>query len=244
MMMVAKIIFIHIGVFAFLFSPLSAQAQGDPRAGSRGQVIESGVELIDLGAFTVEQTSNIEGSRYYINEWLPGEVVFIENITSDKLELKIDVFNDELHFLVDDNILAIDNKTIRTIKLDKDGEQIVFKTGYKDPSASIKAEDFLRVIYEGKEISLLADHNCEIRKSNTSVMYSGRVIHEFRHSTDHYLKTGSGKLIKLRKLKKKHILRALENKNSKLESVVKEKNLDWSDENDLKQILKIYEGFG
>lgn len=217
----------------------TVNAQGDPRAASRGAIIQSGSSLIDNGAFTVEQKYNIEGSLYYIDEWLPGEAVLLENIRSNNIDIKIDTYNDEVHFLSGQDILALDSKYIKSVILNKDGEKIIFKTGFNYPSKNIHQNSFLRVIYDGK-IKFLARHTSQVRKSHTSVIASGKVSHEFKHNTDYYLLTANNKYHDLRRLRKKYVINALNEHKRKLQAYADKNNLSWKEEKDIVKILDYY----
>ncbi|MDX1637205.1 MAG: hypothetical protein R3281_04495 [Balneolaceae bacterium] len=229
-------------ILLLLFPLISSAQYGNPRIEAlynSGNFVEGPEFIRNVNALKIRPIHNVEGTRYYNEEWLPGEIVLIDNVRTENLDLKMDALNNQVHFKVDENqILGLNSENVRSFYLQKGDEKIYFLNGYTYPRAGITSETFLRVVHQGESVSLLAHHTAEIRESRTSIVATaGSVSGNFVHRTDYYLQKNNGELQKVRKLKKKHVLREFEEYDDELERFADQNDLDFRNEKDVAKIL-------
>ncbi|MDZ7691847.1 MAG: hypothetical protein U5K69_12090 [Balneolaceae bacterium] len=234
----------------FILLPSMVYSQGDPRTQNRGSwSSEAAGSWLDGPQFLrkadalipIEPTPSLEGTRYYIDEWLPGAIVLIDNVATREYDLKMDAFNNQVHFQTEEGVFALSSKNIRSFYLNDEEGKIFFKNGFTYPRADIEPSTFMRVIYNG-DLKLLAHHTADVRESRSKIVAtSGRVTGKFIQRTDYYIQMPDDQMHKLRKLKKKHVLRVLDEFSNEAEEYAQKNDLEFDDEEDLASIFSYYE---
>ncbi|MGK7368969.1 MAG: hypothetical protein ACNS64_02040 [Candidatus Halalkalibacterium sp. M3_1C_030] len=218
----------------FLYTPLHAQDndidENDWREWTRGAKMVK----------TTAPNEIIEGTPYFNPEWTKGRAQLRSNNKTKEILLRYNANSNELEFKKDDKILiAIPRMVISFTLLNEENEKVSFKSGFKSQEHDIYPGLFLRVIHDGK-VKLVVHHKTEFMKAHSINPLTGKKVSKYIPKSDHFLITEDGKYHDI-KLKRKHILRALNQNEDELKNFAKSNDLDFGNENDLAKILAYYE---
>lgn len=182
----------------------------------------------------------IEGTPYYNPEWTKGRVQLRSNNKTSEISLRYNANTNELEFKKDDKILIALPRMVTAFTLqNEESEKVTFKSGFKSPEHDIHPGLFLRVIHDGK-VKLVAHHKTTFMKAHSMNPLTGKKVSKYIPKKDYFLITKDGKYHDI-KLKRKHILRALDQNEDELKNFAKNNNLDFGNEDNIAELLAHYD---
>ncbi|WP_259017132.1 hypothetical protein [Emticicia fluvialis] len=203
-----------------------------------------GKNRLAMGTYDLRY-EGVKGSRYFLEEWLNGELVFVkENTKAPKMvPLKYDTHRKELLFkrTVGDSIVVNpDQITGFVINDTKNSISYPFiKVDGLRTEGGVVPVTYLLVLYKSKT-SLLKHVSKMMQKANYQGAYSvDRRYDSYLDNSEYYLKKPDGSLNRV-KLKKNSVLNALEEKKDAIEAFIKKEELALKSEYDLVRIVDYY----
>jgi hypothetical protein len=183
--------------------------------------------------FNPEKYSDIKGSPFLFEKWMPGSVT-TEKAIYKNLDLKLDSYSNTLFFKKDDQPYELE-ETIKSFTLAPAGDtsrQMFYKKGFSQ--AGLKPDQYVQVLAEGKlgfyrsDIKLLAEMS-EINRG---------IVKSFTTSSRYFIaKNGSMQLVKL---SKKEFLSLLADQDEKIQAYIKDNKLSINKEDDARALVKYY----
>lgn len=186
-----------------------------------------------------------KGSKYFIDEWLMGELVFVkENTKAPKtVPLKYDSKNKELLFKrsVGDSIVInpaqITGFVINDTKNNASFPFVKFE-GLKTEGGTVPVA-YLMVLYKNKT-SLLKYVSKMMQKANYSAVSNvDRRYDEYLDNSEFFIQKPDGSLNRA-KLKKSSVVKALGDKEEQIEAYIKKENISFKNEYDLARVVDYY----
>ncbi|WP_337043641.1 hypothetical protein [Emticicia sp. 17c] len=187
----------------------------------------------------------VKGSRYFIDEWLTGQLVFVkENTKAPKIvPLKYDTHNKELLFKrsIGDSII-VNPDQITGFIINDAAHNISYPfvkfEGLKTEGGVVPV-CYLMVLYKNKT-SLLKYVSKMMQKANYSAVSNvDRRYDAYIDNSEYFIQKPDGSLSRT-KLKKNAILNALNDKKEQLEAYIKKENLTFKNEYDLARVVDYY----
>jgi hypothetical protein len=197
-----------------------------------------------MGAYDLRYEGT-KGSKYFIDEWLNGELVFVkEGIKAPKtVPLKYDSNKKELLFKrsVGDSIVVnpaqITGFVLNDTKRNASYPFVKFE-GLKTEGGTVPVA-YLMVLYKNKT-SLLKYVSKIMQKANYSgVSNVDRRYDEYLDNSEYYIQKPDGSLSRA-KLKKNSIVKAMSDKEEQIEAFIKKENLTFKSEYDLARVVDYY----
>ncbi len=188
-----------------------------------------------------------KGSKYFIDEWLSGELIFVkENTKAPKsVPLKYDSQNKELLFKrsVGDSIVVNPAQITGFIINDtKNNVSFPFAKfeGLKTEGGTVPVA-YLMVLYKNKT-SLLKYVSKMMQKANYSAVSNvDRRYDEYLDNSEYFIQKPDGSLSRT-KLKKNSVVKALSDKEDQIETFIKKENISFRNEYDLARVVDYYNG--
>ncbi len=191
------------------------------------------------GYYLNAQSRDIKGDPYFNNDWLKGRVQITDNATSEELLLRLNIAENVLEFTRGEKVYLMNSGKIKGFTFLAQPENIVFRNGFKSEDHDITPSTLLRVLYNGNT-KMVAHHSSSL-KENLPTYGSANIKDEYVDDTDYYIIDSSGKFHDV-KLKKRHILRALDKDfRDRVEDFADQQNLDFGEEQNLDEILAHYD---
>jgi hypothetical protein len=186
-----------------------------------------------------------KGSKYFIDEWMSGELVFVkENTKAPKtIPLKYDSQNKELLFKrsIGDSIIVNPDQIMGFIINDaKHNVSYPFMKveGLKTEGGVVPVA-YLMVLYKNKT-SMLKYVSKMMQKANYSAVSNvDRRYDEYLDNSEYFIQKPDGSLSRA-KLKKNAIVKALDDKEAQIEAYIKKENLTFKNEYDLARVVDYY----
>jgi hypothetical protein len=181
---------------------------------------------------------DMQGSAYLFNDWVKGNIQLEDGTIYNDLTLKYDQVRELLIFLADDNTSKRFSTPIKAFTLtnadDKNWPRITFRNGFKAIDGGNE-----KTYYE-----VLADGNTQLLKRTAKKIVDERapgslIISKQISATTKYYLNDSNKIVKIKK-DKKSILEALNNKQTELETYIKNNNLNLKEDADLVKLIEYY----
>jgi hypothetical protein len=182
---------------------------------------------------------DVAGTRFFMEAWKYGKIKVNDNTQFGNIRLRLDVKNQEVHFLKSDNVeMVAPAGSIKEIAIiDSAGVQPVtytFQCGF--PAIDNQHEtNFYQLLCNGK-IKLLKSTRKIIHQDKDDL--SGEIKKEFRTYEDYYLYS----VISMLRIKKDkaYILDLMANQKDKIEEYTKANNLGYKSIDDLRKIIDYY----
>lgn len=184
------------------------------------------------------QTEKIKGSPYMNDHWVQGHVIIDENTKSGTVYLRFNSYQNQVEFARDEQAFAINSSRIDGFVMYASDGQINFRNGFKSEEHDIDPSTLLRVVQDGK-VDFLCHHKTKL-KEEVPAYGSATKKNEFKSDRDYYIVDSSGTFHKIKKLKEKHVLKALGDKKKELRQFAESNNLDFSEESDIARIVAYY----
>lgn len=128
--------------------------------------------------------SDIAGSPFINNDWVPAKITFYKGQTKEPVSVKINIETNELYFRdsTGKEMIAMEGlvKKIECYSFSKDNTRDVFKAGY--PVIDKQNESYYYRVYTEGEIELLAKRTKYIKISKNE--FSGETAKEFADAAD------------------------------------------------------------
>lgn len=200
--------------------------------------------LTTMGAYDLRYEGT-KGSKYFIDEWLSGELVFVKEGTKapKTVPLKYDSNRKELLFKrsVGDSIVVnpaqITGFILNDIKHNVSYPFVKFE-GLKTEGGTIPVA-YLMVLYKNKT-SLLKYVSKIMQKANySSVSNVDRRYDEYLDNSEYFIQKPDGSLTRA-KLKKNAVVKAMSDKEEQIEAFIKKENLTFKTEYDLARVVDYY----
>lgn len=189
---------------------------------------------------TTAPNETIEGSPYFNSEWTKGWVDLRSQGKTDKLPLRYNAHSNELEFKKDGKVLAVIPRYVNAFALrNEDNQEVIFKKGFEAREHDIHPGLFLRMVHDGNT-KLVVKHKTHFQKAHSIDPLTGKRTSRFISKKDYYLITENGEFHDV-KLKRKHLLRALDNHQNELKKYARDNDLDFGEEKDLKNIMSYYD---
>lgn len=189
------------------------------------------------GVLRTRSVTEYRGTPFF-NEWSKGHVIINNNRITEPIPLRYDMEYDAVQFTRDGNIYAITNDKMEGFVIYTSDGNIEFRNGFNTDKDDITPNTLLRVVYDGKDVKLVAHHTSTLHE-NMPTYGSATKTSEFVNDTNFFLiKNGTFHQVKLRE---KDILNVLEDQREALKSYAEENNLDYDEEVELKKILAQYD---
>jgi len=181
---------------------------------------------------------DMNGSPYLFDEWVKGNIQLKDGTIYNNLNLKYDQVRELLIFLADDNTSKRFSAPIKAFTLtnadDKNWPRITFRNGFKAIDGGNE-----KTYYE-----VLADGNTQLLKRTAKMIVDERapgslILSKQISATTKFYISDSNRIIKIKK-DKESILEALNNKQSELETYIKNNNLNLKGDADLVKLIEYY----
>lgn len=186
-----------------------------------------------------------KGSKYFINEWLTGELIFVkENTKAPKtVPLKYDSHTKEVLFKrsVGDSIVVNPNQIKGFIINDaaNNASYPFVKVEGIRTEGGVVPVCYLMVLYKNKT-SLLKYVSKIMQKANYSGAFSvDRRYDAYEDNSEYFIQKPDGSLSRT-KLKKSSVIKALDDKKDQLEAYIKKENIAFKNEYDLARVVDYY----
>jgi len=187
------------------------------------------------GVSRTKTTTKVKGSPFLDEDFTRGYVILDKNknLKTNVIPLRFDTYSNQVQFLNDNKVFAMDPAKIDEFVLHATDGDLVFKKGYK--SDNFETTDFLRVISEG-EVTLLAHHTTTLMEG-VQGYGSATKLDEYISGVNFYLGEKGNKFERI-KLKEKDFRKNLTGDiYDSLKSYAENNNLSFDNEKDLKKIL-------
>jgi hypothetical protein len=225
------------GVFLLLVNCKIATAQNVVNG---GEGVQGSVKIFDAdGKLFINPYIDVAGSPFFLDDWKFGKLKVADNSLYSGIRLKLDILNQQVHFLKADNIeMVAPVGMIREITL-FDSSKIIpviyfFQCGF--PAVDNQdGKNFYRVISDGK-IKLLESVRKSIHQDKNE--YEGTVQKEFRQYEEYYF-FSDNKMYRIKK-DKKFILGLMTPNEAKIENYITQNNLSYKSIDDIKKIVDYY----
>ncbi len=179
--------------------------------------------------------TEIEGSRFLLEEWMPGIIYMRDGHKADKFLLKFDLYSNQLLFLHEGNPLVVVNHVKEFVITPAVGAPYLFRRGY-DPVERNDELSFYQVVQDGP-VSLLK-HTAKTINERKEYNKAG-VIKEFITTSNYFIAKATGEMIKIKK-DKSSLISALGDADGKLQAWVEKNKLKCKTEEDLMVVVKGY----
>ncbi len=181
---------------------------------------------------------DMNGSPYLFNDWVKGNIQLEDGTIYNNLNLKYDQVRELLIFLADDNTSKRFSAPVKAFTLtnadDKDWPRITFRNGFKAIDGGNE-----KTYYE-----VLADGNTLLLKRTEKKIVDERapgslIVSKQISATTKYYISSNNRISKIKK-DKKSVLEVLGNKQSDLETYIKNNNLNLKEDADLIRLIEYY----
>lgn len=204
-------------------------AQGDIQ-GAAGAVIRE------------QEYVKVEGSPYLFDQWLSGAVKTRDGAISENLEIRYDMYRDQVQFKKDGSALAVDPVTAGDFwfyQTPDSGPSIYFKNGFK--FLDVKPTDYLQVVFQSKHVSLLRKIKSEYVEENVKTYGTNELTKRFDTIKIEYLLV-DGSPLKMEKNRKNFFAGFGDNEDA-LKNFAKDSKLSVKNEKDCVRIIEHYLAF-
>lgn len=174
---------------------------------------------------------NLEGSPFLREDWQSGYIIMKSGDTIPSIELRYNVYKDEMHFKAEEKVYSIGiPEKIKILLL---GESPFIYLSYKDDK--IIRKSFFEILNIGKSL-LLKHHYYEILPANYNlILNSGNKNKQLLLKKKYYLRTKEEVIVEIDK-RGERFISAFGNNGSEIEKYVKDNKLSFKEESDLIQI--------
>lgn len=213
---------------AVMFLSLVTFGQSKTLVGLNGKPLEINRDL------------SIEGSPYLTENWCEGSIVLTSGQKISNLKLKYNAFHDRLEYLMNGQPLFIDNNRLRSFILFNCSESmtsaLIFQNGFNNlPEGG--AFNFYTIIFNNKS-QLIKSIKKSIYEAPEASFNSAKKEKKYI-TTERYFLIDSLQNGKEIKLNKKSILSVTGLEKGRLNTLLKNRNIDLKKENGLVQLLSI-----
>ncbi|KAA9353472.1 hypothetical protein [Larkinella humicola] len=210
-----------LGLFVVGLTPV-ASAQGVFLTDVNGQVLRAS-KYVD-----------VQGSPYLNEAWKEGAVITAGNKTYPNLKVRYDVFAGELEYLQNNQTYRLSPAAIKEFRI-MDNDELLFRNGFAAVNANTPAT-FYQVLVDGP--TKLLKHT-KVNIVENKPFNSATVTKEFQKQELYFIAKPDGTMQRIQK-NKKSVLAALTDQKDRVEKLIKEQDLNLSEENNLITLLESY----
>ena len=241
-----------VWLFSLLIVALPVAHGQQKNAPERQQIVnEVGKNFSQASVQTFdERYEGVKGSPLLLDQWAPGKVTLRDGKVFANVELKYDLYRDELVVKHPyDHAVIPDKHTIArfSLRAEQPNDSLNFiQVDYLPNYRNFPPNHFAQVLYgnlsDPTTSTLLAVHDKKLIKANFEGAYSAnRPYDEFSQTmTSYYLVKPDGRSYKL-KPKIKSIRRLLSDKKAAVSAFLDKESINPENPNDLAQLVKYYD---
>lgn len=179
--------------------------------------------------------TGVVGTPFYEEDWMWGTLTTFKNKRFDSLQLKFDVFNDELNYkraLTNDSII-LDGNLIQAFTLYNDQGLHNFVNLIHPVQVDKKSNiGFFKILYQGNFLLLKKIRKMLVYAKQTGAYSSGQNFDQFKKMPDLYYILFEGDTLKSVKLNQKSLVNVLNLNKNQVKEIVAEKKLILRNEKD------------
>ena len=179
--------------------------------------------------------TNIEGTRFLLEDWMPGVIYMKDGHKADKFLLKFDFYSNELLFLHEDKPLVVVNPVKEFVIIPTIGAPFLFRRGYQ-PVERNDELSYYQVMQDGP-VSLLKFTSKTINERKE--YNKAGSIKEYASSINYFIAKSNGEIIKIKK-DKTSLLSAIGDADGKLQAWVEKNKIRCKTEEDMMAVVKGY----
>lgn len=188
---------------------------------------------------TNDRVPGLVGSPYLSDDWSKGSIALYNGDVIDDITLKYNVFKKEMLFQADGDIYVLSSPD-SVLFITMGDRRFVYLPVNDRKKKSEK--DYFEELSDGDACRLLLRHTASILKSNYNVALNvGEKDDRMEHQSAYYLRKDN--LVVPVDRKGENLYRLLADKSAELRDFVKERNLSFASQDDLKQIIDYYNSF-
>lgn len=210
------------------------------------------VEITNPSGTTIytENTKDIQGSPLLKDSFENGRVLFTSNKATKVFPINYDSHKNQVLFIEDNQIKVLNTNGVKGFLFEKpdnfmqsDKVQEVFTYQINDEALGFSEPTPVQVLYnQGTGLKLLALHKTNLMRGNSKDPYTGKVTDRYIKVTEYYLQKKNGDIEKLRRLRAKDIIKAVDKEHQRvLRSFMKENSFDDRSQKDLAKMLAYYD---
>ncbi len=190
-----------------------------------------------------ELYEGIKGTPYLFNEWKQGNIYLNDNTYINDVNIKYNIYTDDVLYLhrKSGDSLIIDRSLINSFEItdDNSGNLVLFKEISLRPDKNDKST-FVKVLYDGKSKFIIKYTKTFIKADYKGAYSAGRKYDEYIDDYQYYIITNSTDPVKI-KLNKKSVVKALSDKEVKIQPFLNEHRLNLNDEYGIAELLEYYD---
>jgi hypothetical protein len=233
----------HALIVALSFISTSGFCQGIHGNDAQENLYKLGSQDADIGVVRKfdNRYEGVKGSPFYHEEWVKGKVLFESGRTAENIQLKYNVYEDELLILQPETgAIYIDKNNVSSFAfLHQDPMIEEWFIKYPHPKKAGSSQYF-RMVFKGK-VNLLEHIKIVFEKANYEGGYSNdKRYDEFKSYNTYYYSTASTPAQKL-KSTAGGVAKIFPDKQSQVKQYIVENLLDCRKPEDLIQIFEYYE---
>ena len=183
-----------------------------------------------------DEFTNINGTPFFIEEWLPGVMYMKDGARANKFKLRFDAYNNELLFLNGNDPLVVENPMAGFDITNFSGITFRFRCGF--PAIEKNTDKtFYQLIEEGPSASLL-----KLVKKNILIIEEynkASGTKEFNLTETYFIVKPNGTIVKIKK-DKSAVLTALSDAGNGLSNWVEKNRFRCKTEEELIAVVKAY----
>jgi hypothetical protein len=227
-------------LFTLIIATTLVSAQ-DNQDAQRSQADETLIRNVG-GVIPVRPKEVLSGTPYLSEKFRLGRVLFGENATSEIIEMDYNVYTNQVHYMENGQLMAIDfNQIDGFVFLDLKSQEVIetYRTGEVNQDLKITQNTPLKVIYDGK-MKLYEHYDTYVNEIKNS--YTGINTKKYVSKSYIVFKDSDGEMKRI-KLKKKDFLKHVVDKTYKkeMEQFIKKNDLSMKSEADAQLFLAHYE---
>lgn len=177
------------------------------------------------------------GSPYFFENYREGYVTLYDGNVTEPLMMNYNVYENQIEFVDGSNILAINAERMGGFTFTSNENELEFKKGFK--ADGLDANEFVQVLSDGPVTALLK-HDISFLE-NVPTYGSATQVDEYTTDEQLYIhKEAEGETERIRRVRERNILRAIDSHQDQMEQYVEENRLDLRSYNDIKRFFDYY----
>lgn len=180
------------------------------------------------------ETTDGERSPYLFSEWYMGTVRTNDDIVHDGVKIRYDLKKDEVEYMADSGLYRVSSSGIKEFTIPTGTDLYIFKNGY--PAVGEQSDkSFYRVIYDGNT-KLLKKYVAPIKVEKASATRT------LEPDAKLYIMKND-KLNPVQLNNRNSFLKLLTDEKNKMNYVIRESQLDFAADDDLRTLLEEYDSY-
>lgn len=195
-----------------------------------------GVFLTDVNGQVIRANKyvDVQGSPYLNPDWKEGAVTTATSKSYPNLKVRYDIYAGELEYQQNNQTYRLSPATMKEFRI-VDNNEMVFRNGFAAINDNTPTT-FYQVLVDGPT-KLLKQFKGKMNENKP--FNSATVTKEFQQQEYYFIARPDGSMQRINK-NKKSVLAALNDQKDRLEKLIKEQDLNPSNENNLITLLENY----